>query len=274
MAGRETSEAAKALTQETESIRHQRRLQLKRDERRNTGGNSRARAEPREPTEARDSLLHRPPVSTEMTTNLARRPRVPRTSSFFVHASSGQDCSICRRCIEVGVTTNPESAPQRDVHSHLGSMAQWESEARTSMKPLVVGRDVDVRVSERGVEMDCRTCLPAHTGLEWEKKNVYLLPRLLSSWRKTASISPCPLFLPAFHWWQFPCFLSTLTDFPLLLLFASAPGTVFRFWPQHCEFSLFDPEISSPWISISGSSVADSSDLFLVRYKANTVLRR
>ena len=69
--------------------------------------------------------------------------------------------------------------------------------------------------------------------LERERKNGYSLHVF---WNRGENWKH---LLFVFHWLQSPCFLSTLTAFPLLLLFASVPSTVLSFLTSKMRSLIF-----------------------------------
>ena len=84
-------------------------------------------------------------------------------------------------------------------------------------------------------------------------------PRLLESWRKLQAF-PFVHFPFTFRWKHSSCFLSSLTDFPSLLLFAGVPVTVVSLLASKISGShLLNRRISSVWFLASGSSDVYSS---------------
>ena len=132
-AGGDTIEWAKALPQDTASMRDHRRIQGRFAERLRIGGASRARAEAKVFTKSTDSVLHRPPVSMATTTKWHLSPW--RSSAYFLSLS----------------------ASQSDVHSELSSMAERETGRQHC------GCHCDIHVAELGVEPHRGPCFPANS---------------------------------------------------------------------------------------------------------------
>ena len=134
-AGGDTIEWAKALPQDTASMRDHLRIQARYAERLRMGGASRARAEAKVFTKSSDSELHRPPVSMATTTKWHLSPW--RSSACF-RSLSGRALA----------TTAPSTR-----------CACWPA----FFGPFVRGCHWDIHVAELDVEPHRGPCFPANS---------------------------------------------------------------------------------------------------------------